>query len=110
MWGHCVSSPSTLWLLVLEPPGVLPRGLCAAARRAYWGVTTSSGNPRPRHASSPFQPQRASVIEGYVVDDRVSHDSYGLGRIVGVDAGGATVDFMGKTVWITTPFRKMTKL
>jgi hypothetical protein len=73
-------------------------------------VTTSSGNPRPRHASSPFLPQRASVIEGYVVDDRVSHDSYGLGRIVGVDAGGATVDFMGKTVWITTPFRKMTKL
>ena len=49
-------------------------------------------------------------IEAYVVDDRVSHDSYGLGRIVGVDAGGATVDFIGKTVWITTPFRKMTKL
>jgi len=50
------------------------------------------------------------VIEGYVVDDRVSHDSYGLGRVVGVHAGGATVDFMGKTVWITTPFLKMTKL
>lgn len=50
------------------------------------------------------------MIEGYVVDDRVSHDSYGLGRVVGVGAGGVTVDFMGTTVWITTPFRKITKL
>jgi hypothetical protein len=50
------------------------------------------------------------VIEAYVVDDRVSHDSYGLGRVVGLDAGGATVDFMGETVWIATPFGKMTKL
>ena len=79
-------------------------------RRAYWGVATLSGSPSPRHASSPFQPQPELVIEAYMVDDRVSHDSHGLGRVVGLDAGGATVDFMGKTVWITTPFRKMTKL
>jgi hypothetical protein len=50
------------------------------------------------------------MIEQYVLDDRVSHDSYGLGRVVGVDAGGATVDFSSTTVRITTPFRKMTKL
>jgi hypothetical protein len=105
-------APTTLWLVALEPP-VLCRGLslcAAAARRAYWGVATSSGNPRPRCAGSPFQPQPAAVIEAYVVDDRVSHDSYGLGRVVGLDASGATVDFIGKTVWIATPFHKMTKL
>ena len=102
--------PSTQWLLVLEPPAFCRGVGCAAARRAYWGMATSSESPRPRHASSPFQPQPAPVIEAYLVDDRVSHDSYGLGRVVGLDAGGATVDFMGKTVWITTPFRKMTKL
>ena len=73
-------------------------------------MATSSGSPRPGHASSPFQPQPPPLIEEYLVDDRVSHDSYGLGRVVGLDAGGATVDFMGKSVWITTPFRKMTKL
>jgi hypothetical protein len=50
------------------------------------------------------------VVEEYVLDDRVSHDSYGLGRVVGVDAGGATVDFSGRRVRIATPFRKMTKL
>ena len=86
------------------------RGAVRSGRRAYWGVATSSGNPRPRHASSPFLPEPAPVVEAYVVDDRVSHDSFGLGRVVGLDAGGVTVDFMGKTVWITTPFLKMTKL
>ena len=73
-------------------------------------MATSSVNPRPRHASSPFQPHREPKIEQYLLDDRVSHDSYGLGRVVGVDAGGATVDFSSKTVRVTAPFRKMTKL
>jgi hypothetical protein len=50
------------------------------------------------------------VIEQYAVDDRVCHDAYGLGRVVGVDGGGATVDFSDRTVRIATPFRKMTKL
>lgn len=45
-----------------------------------------------------------------MVADRVLHDSYGLGRVVGVDGGGATVDFSSSTVRIPTPFRKMTKL
>jgi hypothetical protein len=73
-------------------------------------MATSSAHTRPRHASSPFQPHPEPIIEQYVLGDRVSHDSYGLGRVVGVDAGGATVDFGGGTVRITTPFRKMTKL
>ena len=50
------------------------------------------------------------MIEQFVLDDRVSHDSHGLGRVVGVDAGGATVDFGSRTIRIMTPFRKMTKL
>ncbi len=50
------------------------------------------------------------MIEQYAVDDRVSHDSYGFGRVVSVDPSGATVDFSNQTVRIATPFRKMTKL
>jgi len=73
-------------------------------------METSSAHPRPRLASSPFQSSPEPTIEQFEVDDRVSHDSYGLGRVVGVDAGGATVDFSIMTVRITTPFRKMTKL
>jgi hypothetical protein len=73
-------------------------------------MATSSGNPRPRHASSPFQPHPEPTIEEFAVGDRVSHDSHGLGRVVGVDGGGATVDFGGTKIRIATPFRKMTKL
>ena len=73
-------------------------------------METTSAHPRPRHPSSPFQRHPEPVIEQYAVDDRVSHDSYGLGRVVSVDGSGATVDFSSQTVRIATPFRKMTKL
>ncbi len=73
-------------------------------------MATSSGKPRPRHANSPFQPHVEPEVEEFALHDRVSHDSYGLGRVVGVDAGGVTVDFGAGTVRVTTPFRKMTKL
>ena len=73
-------------------------------------METTSANSRPRHPNSPFQPQPEPVVEAFAVDDRVCHDSYGLGRVVGIDGGGATVDFSGRTIRIATPFRKMTKL
>jgi hypothetical protein len=73
-------------------------------------METTSANLRPRHPNSPFQPQPEPVIEEYAVDDRVCHDSYGLGRVVSIDGSGATVDFSGRTVRIATPYRKMTKL
>lgn len=70
----------------------------------------TSRRARPRHANSPFRPDPEQVIEEYGLDDRVSHDSYGLGRVVGVDAGGVRVDFSSRTVRITSPFRKLMKL
>lgn len=73
-------------------------------------METASAHPRPRHPSSPFLSNPEPVIEQFAVGDRVCHDSYGLGRVVSVDGGGATVDFSDKTVRIATPFRKMTKL
>ena len=73
-------------------------------------MTTTSGIPRRRLSSSPFQPDPEPVIERYAVEDQVSHDSYGVGRVVGTDAAGVTVDFRTHTVRITSPFRLMTKL
>jgi hypothetical protein len=73
-------------------------------------MEASGSTPRPHHPSSPFRRTPDPVIEQYVVGDRVSHDSYGFGRVVSVDTGGATVDFSDRTVRIATPFRKMTKL
>jgi predicted metal-dependent phosphoesterase TrpH len=73
-------------------------------------MATAPGNRRPHFARSPFEPYSAPVVEEYVLDDRVCHDAYGLGRVVGVDAGGVTVDFSPRTVRVATPFRRMTKL
>jgi len=66
---------------------------------------------RRRHlASSPFQPEPEPVIEQFESGDVVSHDSYGMGRVVGAEADAVTVDFGNQTVRITSPFRKMSKL
>lgn len=66
---------------------------------------------RRRHlASSPFRPDPEPVIEQYASGDLVSHDSYGMGRVIGVEADAVTVDFGTQTVRITSPFRKMTLL
>jgi hypothetical protein len=46
-------------------------------------------------------------VERYSVDDRVSHDTYGLGRVTGIDATAVTVDFGTQKVRITTPFEGM---
>jgi len=67
--------------------------------------------PRRRHlASSPFKPDPEPTIEQYAVGDQISHDSYGLGRVIQVEAAAVTVDFRSETRRITSPFHKMSKL
>jgi hypothetical protein len=66
--------------------------------------------PRRHLASSPFQPDPEPTIEDYAVDDMVSHDSYGLGRVIHVDEAAVTVDFRDRTVRVPTPFHKMSRL
>lgn len=64
-----------------------------------------------RHlASSPFQPEPEPTIEQFELNDLVSHDSHGMGRVVGMEAGAVTVDFRTKTVRVTSPFHKMSRL
>ncbi|HYJ69588.1 MAG TPA: hypothetical protein VEX15_18200 [Nocardioidaceae bacterium] len=64
-----------------------------------------------RHlASSPFQPRSEPVIEQFALDDRISHDTYGVGRVIGQEADAVTVDFGTQTVRIASPFYKMEKL
>lgn len=64
-----------------------------------------------RHlATSPFKPQPEPPIEQFSIDDRVSHDTYGLGRVTGTDSSAVTVDFGAKEIRITSPFHKMERL
>ncbi len=66
-----------------------------------------------RHlTSSPFnRPTAAEPVELYEVDDRVSHDVYGMGSVIGVEPGVAVlVDFGSCKVRVSTPYGKLSKL
>jgi len=71
---------------------------------------TSSWAKRRHLPSSPFQPEPEVIVEQYDRGDLVSHDTHGLGSVVGADAYGVTVDFGGQTLRVTSPFAKMEKL
>ena len=61
--------------------------------------------------SSPFKPKAVPVVETFVVDERVTHDKYRLGRVVGVEGDQAVVvDFGESRVRLFTPFDKLSKL
>ena len=73
-------------------------------------MTTRSGAQRSHLASSPFKPKPEPVIERFELHDRVAHQSYGLGRVVGAESAAVTVDFGNRTLRIASPFHKLEKL
>ena len=62
--------------------------------------------------TSPFKPPPEDPpAERYELDDLVTHDKYGLGRVILVEGDAAiVVDFTSRKVRLTTPFTRMTKL
>ncbi len=65
-----------------------------------------------RHlASSPFQPPEAVTVATFVLDERVTHDKYGMGRVVSVEGDQAVVvDFGSMQVRLMRPFAKLSHL
>jgi hypothetical protein len=62
--------------------------------------------------TSPFKPPpEAPPPEQFAPDDLVTHDKYGLGRVILVsDDTSVVVDFAPRKVRIASPFTRMTKL
>jgi len=62
--------------------------------------------------TSPFKPPpEPAAPEQFAVQDQVTHDKHGLGRVVSVEDDTALViDFGTQHVRITTPCAKLTKL
>jgi hypothetical protein len=62
--------------------------------------------------TSPFKPPPpVPPAEQFAVRDQVTHDKYGLGRVVSVDDDSTlVVDFGTHQVRIKTPCAKLTKL
>jgi hypothetical protein len=74
-------------------------------------MTTSRAVTRRHLPSSPFNVPVARPVEQYAVHDRVTHDRYGLGSVVGIEPETAVlVDFGVQRVRITAPYTKLSKL
>ncbi|AXE77261.1 hypothetical protein OOK13_37505 [Streptomyces sp. NBC_00378] len=73
-----------------------------------------SAGSRRHLPSSPFNrpAQAAPPVELFDVGDRVSHDQFGLGRVLAVegDNDAVLIDFSGRQGRILSPYSKLTKL
>ena len=82
-------------------------------RRILDSMNTASAATRRYLPNSPFKPPPpAPPAEQFAVQDQVTHDKYGLGRVTSVDDGNSTlvIDFGTQQVRITMPCAKLSKL
>ena len=75
-------------------------------------MTSRGTGTRRALPGSPFnQPPAVAIVASYAMSDRVSHDRYGLGTVVGTENGTAVlVDFGPKVLRVALPTTKMVKL
>jgi hypothetical protein len=69
--------------------------------------------PRRPLPGSPFNRPEAAATEPehYAVNDKVTHDKYGLGTVIGVEEGiSVLIDFGSHKQRLRTPCTKLTKL
>lgn len=71
---------------------------------------SASAGRRRTLVHSPFQPQPAAPVPTFEVDDRVTHDRYGIGRVSVVTESEVTVDFGSSRIRVRTPFTKLVKI
>jgi len=75
-------------------------------------VNRASAGKRRYLPSSPFKPPpEPPPVEQYTLHDLVTHEKYGLGRVILVEGDTAVVvDFTPRKVRIMAPFARMIKL
>ncbi len=72
---------------------------------------TKPGASKRYLPTSPFKAPVAPPPKEFTVGDQVTHDMYGLGRVLGIEDGiAALVDFGSRQERILSPYHKMTKL
>ncbi|MET9624020.1 MULTISPECIES: CarD family transcriptional regulator [unclassified Streptomyces] len=72
---------------------------------------TKPSAPKRHLPTSPFKAPVALPPKEFAVGDKVTHDMYGLGRVVGIEDGiAAVVDFGSAQRRIVSPYNKMSKL
>ncbi|MFJ9907884.1 hypothetical protein ACIRVK_34260 [Streptomyces sp. NPDC101152] len=72
---------------------------------------TKPSAPKRHLPTSPFKAPVVPAPKHFATGDQVSHDVYGLGRVIGMEEGiAALVDFGSTQMRIPSPYGKMTKL
>ena len=72
---------------------------------------TKPAAPKRYLPTSPFKAPAAAAPKQFAVGDQVTHDMYGLGRVIGIEDGIAVlVDFGSVQERILSPYAKMSKL
>ncbi|MEV6594237.1 hypothetical protein [Streptomyces acidicola] len=72
---------------------------------------TKPAAPKRHLPTSPFKAPVTPAAKHFAVGDQVTHDMYGLGRVIGIEDGiAALVDFGSAQMRILSPYAKMTKL
>ncbi|MFD7450680.1 hypothetical protein [Kitasatospora sp. NPDC059827] len=75
-------------------------------------MTNFSAGRRPL-PTSPFKPRTEAPRKHFAVGDRVTHDGFGLGRVIAVEGDGdiaVLVDFGSRQERITQPYTAMFRL
>ena len=88
-----------------------PAPLAWPGRRMMVAMKASRAAARRHLPGSPFgAPAPAPPAETFAVQDQVTHDSYGLGAILGVEDQAVLVDFRPDQRRIPLPCTKLSKL
>jgi hypothetical protein len=76
------------------------------------GMKPSRAATRRYLPGSPFNkiPPVVRPVKEFAVHDQVTHDRYGLGRVISADESGVLVDFGTQQERIAAPYTKLTKL
>lgn len=76
------------------------------------GVVTSRrpSGPTTYSARSPFVQAVESPVETFAVGDRVTHDRFGLGKVIVLESAAVLVDFGAQRARVTSPFTRLTKI
>ncbi|GGR85389.1 hypothetical protein GCM10010269_25620 [Streptomyces humidus] len=86
----------------------------AASNRPPQAILESMTKPAAQKRYLPTSPFKAPVApppKQFAVGDQVTHDMYGLGRVIGIEDGiAALVDFGSAQERILSPYAKMSKL
>jgi hypothetical protein len=73
-------------------------------------MKTSRSATRRHLPTSPFKPPPTPVFDEFASGELVSHDKYGLGRVLDVEPQAVVIDFGPQKIRIVEPYARLFKI